>query len=365
MCMTCGCGSGQTQIEGEEHTHADGTTHRHTHDAAHAHGHDHEHSHAHPDGTVHSHGHDHPHDHVHDHVHDHAHEHGHGHSHEHGAHTHGHGHPHDHVHSSPGALHYGTGPAGNTVPGMSQARMVQIERDILAKNDGHATRNRAVLAQRGVFALNLVSSPGSGKTTLLVRTIELLAGQLPVAVIEGDQQTSNDADRIRATGAPALQINTGKGCHLDAAMVETALQRMPPAEDSVLMIENVGNLVCPAGFDLGEAHKVVVLSVTEGEDKPLKYPDMFHAASVMLLNKVDLLPYLRFDVAACMANARRVNPGIRIVQVSATTDQGMDEWLAWIRQGVDAARQQRLGAVAALQQRVAELEAQVAKLQSP
>jgi len=348
MCMTCGCGSGQTQIEGEEHTHADGTTHRHTHDAAHAHGHDHAHSHTHPDGTVHSHGHDHPHDHVH----------GQGHPHD-------VGHDHDHVHASPGALHYGTGAAGNTVPGMSQARMVQIERDILAKNDGHATRNRALLAQRGVFALNLVSSPGSGKTTLLVRTIELLAGQLPVAVIEGDQQTSNDADRIRATGAPALQINTGKGCHLDAAMVETALQRLPPAEDSVLMIENVGNLVCPAGFDLGEAHKVVVLSVTEGEDKPLKYPDMFHAASVMLLNKVDLLPYLRFDVAACMANARRVNPAIRILQVSATSDQGMDEWLAWITQGVQAARQQRLGAVAALQQRVAELEAQVAKLQSP
>ena len=269
------------------------------------------------------------------------------------------------MHSSPGALHYGTGPAGNAVPGMSQARMVQIERDILAKNDGHAGRNRSLLAQRGVFALNLVSSPGSGKTTLLVRTIQLLAGKLAVAVIEGDQQTTNDADRIRATGAPALQINTGKGCHLDAAMVETALQRLPPAEDSVLMIENVGNLVCPAGFDLGEAHKVVVLSVTEGEDKPLKYPDMFHAASVMLLNKVDLLPYLRFDVAACMANARRVNPGIRIIQVSATNDQGMDEWLAWIDQGVQAARQQRLGTVAALRAQVADLQAQLTKLQSP
>jgi hydrogenase nickel incorporation protein HypB len=358
MCMTCGCGSGETRIEGAEHTHADGTTHSHAHDAGHAHGHEHEHSHTHPDGTVHSHGHEHPHDHVHEHAHEHPHGHPHGH-------TQDHAHSHDHVHVSPGALHYGTGPAGNAVPGMSQARMVQIERDILAKNDGHATRNRALLAQRGVLALNLVSSPGSGKTSLLVRTIELLAGKLPVAVIEGDQQTSNDADRIRATGAPALQINTGKGCHLDAAMVETALQRLPPAEDSVLMIENVGNLVCPAGFDLGEAHKVVVLSVTEGEDKPLKYPDMFHAASLMLLNKVDLLPHLRFDVAACLANARRVNPGIHIVQVSATSDQGMDEWLAWIHQGAQAARQQRLGAVAALQQRVAELEAQVARLQSP
>jgi hydrogenase nickel incorporation protein HypB len=360
--MTCGCGSDETHIEGAEHTHADGTTHRHAHDTAHAHshGHGHEHSHTHADGSVHSHGHAHEHAHPNEPTHAHDHDHDHDHTN-----PHAHGHSHEHVHVSPGALHYGTGPAGNAVPGMSQARMVQIERDILAKNDGHALRNRALLAQRGVFALNLVSSPGSGKTTLLVRTIELLAGKLPVAVIEGDQQTTNDADRIRATGAPALQINTGKGCHLDAAMVETALQRLPPAEDSVLMIENVGNLVCPAGFDLGEAHKVVVLSVTEGEDKPLKYPDMFHAASLMLLNKVDLLPYLRFDVAACLANARRVNPGIRIIQVSATNDHGMGEWLDWIAQGVQGASQQRLGTVAALQQRVADLQAQVAQLQNP
>ena len=202
-------------------------------------------------------------------------------------------------------------------------------------------RNRAWLAERGIFALNLVSSPGSGKTTLLVRTIEQLAGRLPVAVIEGDQQTSFDADRIRATGAPAIQINTGKGCHLDAAMVETALGRLPLADGAVLMIENVGNLVCPAGFDLGEAHKVVVLSVTEGEDKPLKYPDMFHAASLMLLNKVDLLPHLSFDVERCLANARRVNPAIEILQVSATTGQGMAAWLAWIERGARAAQQQR------------------------
>jgi hydrogenase nickel incorporation protein HypB len=358
MCMTCGCGSGETHIEGVEHTHADGTTHRHAHDAAHGHGHEHEHPHTHPDGTTHSHGHDHPHDHVHDHAHDHSHDHSHDHTHE-------HGHAHDHVHTTAGSLHYGTGAAGVTVPGMSQARMVQIERDILAKNGSHAERNRALLAQRGVFALNLVSSPGSGKTTLLVRTIERLAGRLPVAVIEGDQQTSNDADRIRATGAPALQINTGKGCHLDAAMVETALTRLVPEPDSVLMIENVGNLVCPAGFDLGEAHKVVVLSVTEGEDKPLKYPDMFHAASLMLLNKIDLLPHLRFDVQACIANARRVNPTIRILQVSATSDQGMDEWLQWIAEGVGLARRQRLDQVATLQRRVSELEAQVAQLRQP
>ncbi|HUP07186.1 MAG TPA: hydrogenase nickel incorporation protein HypB, partial [Caldimonas sp.] len=216
--------------------------------------------------------------------------------------------------------------------------LVRVERDVLAANDAIAERNRTRLEQQGIFALNLVSSPGSGKTTLLVRTIERLAGRLPVSVIEGDQQTTFDAERIRATGAPAIQINTGKGCHLDAAMVETAIGRISPSDGSVLMIENVGNLVCPAGFDLGEAHKVVVLSVTEGEDKPLKYPDMFHASSLMLLNKVDLLPYLAFDVERCVANARRVNPGIEVIEISATSGQGMDAWLGWIDEGVRAAQ---------------------------
>jgi hydrogenase nickel incorporation protein HypB len=252
-------------------------------------------------------------------------------------HTHADGTTHSHAHAAD-PLHVG--------PATTTARMVQIERDILASNDAIAQRNRAWLAARGIFALNLVSSPGSGKTTLLVRTIEQLAGRLPVAVIEGDQQTTFDADRIRATGAPAIQINTGKGCHLDAAMVETALGRLPLADNAVLMVENVGNLVCPAGFDLGEAHKVVVLSVTEGEDKPLKYPDMFHAASLMLLNKVDLLPHLAFDVERCLANARRVNPAIEILQVSATTGQGMGAWLAWIERGAHAAQGQRLASVA-------------------
>ncbi len=367
MCMTCGCGNGETRIEGAAegdahmHTHADGTTHSHatphgpTHE--HPHGHTHEHPHTHGDGTTHSHAHEHAHTHAHDHAHGEDHDHDHSAAQEQ---VHGPGHTHSHTHD---AVHYGLGAAGVATPGMSQTRLVQIERDILAKNDGHAQRNRAALAARGVFALNLVSSPGSGKTTRLVRTIELLKGRLPVAVVEGDQQTSFDADRIRATGAPALQINTGKGCHLDAAMVETAIARLAPAEDSVLMIENVGNLVCPAGFDLGEAHKVVVLSVTEGEDKPLKYPDMFHAASLMLLNKVDLLPHLRFDVEACIANARRVNPGIEVLQVSATSGEGMDAWLAWIERGAQAARAQRLGEVDMLQRRVAELEAQLARLQ--
>lgn len=218
-----------------------------------------------------------------------------------------------------------------------QARMVRIEQDILSKNNRYAEENRRQLAARHILALNLLSSPGSGKTTLLAETIIALRGQRPISVIEGDQQTSNDADRIRATGAPAIQINTGKGCHLDASMISTALARLAPPENSILMIENVGNLVCPAGFDLGEAHKVVVLSVTEGEDKPLKYPDMFRVASLMLLNKLDLLPYLRFDVEKCIANARRVNPDIHVMQLSATSGQGMNDWYAWLEARFNAA----------------------------
>ncbi len=341
MCTTCGCGAGAAKIEGEavhEHVHADGTVHRHAHphDAAHAHGHahgpgrDHAHVHVHADGTVHSHAHDHAHDH------------------EHG---------HDHAHDD--ALHFGLGPAHAHAPGLSQAKMLQIERDILAKNDDHARANRRFLEERGIFALNLVSSPGSGKTTLLVETIKRLAGEVAIHVIEGDQQTARDADRIRATGVRAIQVNTGKGCHLDAAMVERALGRLAPPDDAVLFIENVGNLVCPSAFDLGEAHKVVVLSVTEGEDKPLKYPDMFAAASLMLLNKIDLLPYVAFDVAQAIDYARRVNPKIEVLQVSATTGAGFDAWLDWIRRGAAAARATRENSVAALKRRVAELEARV------
>jgi hydrogenase nickel incorporation protein HypB len=208
--------------------------------------------------------------------------------------------------------------------------MVQIEQDILGKNNTYANENRLHFAEYGVLALNLVSSPGSGKTTLLCRTIEMLCGRLPIAVIEGDQQTSQDAERIRATGARAVQINTGKGCHLDAHMVGQALKSLAPADNSVLMIENVGNLVCPAAFDLGEAHKVVILSVTEGEDKPIKYPDMFRAAGLMLLNKCDLLPYLNFDVDKAIDFAHRVNPGLRVIRTSATSGEGMAEWLDWI-----------------------------------
>ncbi|WP_068806865.1 hydrogenase nickel incorporation protein HypB [Thauera phenolivorans] len=227
----------------------------------------------------------------------------------------------------------GASASGDAAP----SRRVRIEQDLLARNDAAAASNRRRLAAAGVFALNLVSSPGSGKTSLLVRTIERLAGRLPVAVIEGDQQTSRDAERIRATGAPATQINTGKGCHLDARMVGEALAGLPLARGGLLLVENVGNLVCPAAFDLGEAHKVVILSVTEGEDKPLKYPDMFRAADLMLLNKCDLLPYLDVDIALAEAHARRVNPALRMIRVSATSGEGMDEWLAWLEAGAQAA----------------------------
>jgi hydrogenase nickel incorporation protein HypB len=209
--------------------------------------------------------------------------------------------------------------------------MVRIEQDILGKNDEYAADNRAWFYTKGILALNLVSSPGSGKTTLLTRSIQDLKGRYPLAVIEGDQQTSHDADRIRATGVKALQINTGKGCHLDAHMVGHAVESLGLADKSLLFIENVGNLVCPAAFDLGEAHKVAILSVTEGEDKPLKYPDMFHAADLMLLNKIDLLPYLDFDMALCIDYARRVNPDIEVLQVSARSGEGMDAWYAWLQ----------------------------------
>ena len=379
-----------------EHAHADGTTHSHYHghEGEHAHGHPdagagHAHEHRHADGTVHSHWHSHQAEHMHSHpagvwhahehrhadgiVHSHPHEHdaehqhshpeGHTHVHAEGA-AHAHGAAGEHVHESGDHIHYGVGPAGAHAPGVSQARMVQIEQDILAKNDGYAARNREWLADRGIFALNLVSSPGSGKTTLLVRAIEALRSAIEVTVIEGDQQTTHDADRVRATGVRAIQINTGKGCHLDAHMVGRALERLAPPDDSVLMIENVGNLVCPSSFDLGEAHKVVVLSVTEGEDKPLKYPDMFHAASLMLLNKIDLLPYLDFDVDACLANARRVNPKMEILPISARTGQGMDDWLAWLAKGAQRAQAEKASTVEAMRRRIADLQAELAHLRS-
>lgn len=253
--------------------------------------------------------------------------------HEHAHHEHGHAHPpsHDHPHRHEQDLHYGKGPARAHAPGMDPSRMVAIEQDILGKNNQYAEANRARFAQLGVLALNLVSSPGSGKTTLLTRTLTDLNGQFPLAVIEGDQETTQDAERIRATGVEAIQINTGKGCHLDAHQVGHAAEHLSLAEGCVLMIENVGNLVCPAAFDLGEQHKVAILSITEGEDKPIKYPDMFQAADLLLLNKIDLLPHLQFDIDRCTDYARRVNPGIQIIQLSATSGAGMEQWYQWLR----------------------------------
>jgi hydrogenase nickel incorporation protein HypB len=209
-------------------------------------------------------------------------------------------------------------------------RLIAIEKDILSHNNDLAQANRSRLAERRVFALNIVSSPGSGKTSLLVETLKRLRGTTSCAVIEGDQETSTDAARIRETGAPAVQVNTGRGCHLDAAMVSHAIDHLGQLSDAVLFIENVGNLVCPAGFDLGEAHKVVILSVTEGEDKPLKYPGMFAASDLMVISKVDLVPHLDFDMAALIANARRVNPRIGVLKVSVKSGEGLDSWLDWI-----------------------------------
>ncbi|HEX4386397.1 MAG TPA: hydrogenase nickel incorporation protein HypB [Myxococcales bacterium] len=253
---------------------------------------------------------------------------GHAHSHEHGhSHEHQHGHPHSHSHGDDGHSH-GAGHEHRH----HEPVTVSLEARVLAKNDALAGRNRAWFAGREILALNLVSSPGSGKTALLERTIRELNGELSLSVIEGDQETSNDADRIRKAGAPAVQVNTGTGCHLDAEMVEKGLRELQPKAGGVVMIENVGNLVCPSLFDLGERAKVVVISVTEGEDKPLKYPHMFRAARLMLVNKIDLLPHLEFDVARLIENAARVNPGIVAIQVSARTGEGLGNWYRWIRE---------------------------------
>ncbi|BAF86606.1 hydrogenase accessory protein [Azorhizobium caulinodans ORS 571] len=285
MCVTCGCGPDAVTISGPN-----GEAH---HDPAH--GHDH------------SHGHDH------------------GHSHAHGDHGHGHHHHDDHHHG-----HDEPQPVRSHAPGLEARRLVEIEQNILAKNDGFADTNRARLSTLGVFALNLLAGPGAGKTTLLVETLKALKDKIPAAVIEGDQQTSNDAERIRAVGAPAVQINTGKGCHLDAHMVGHALERLPLEAGGVLFIENVGNLVCPAAFDLGEDKRVTLLSVTEGEDKPLKYPDIFEGAHLVLLTKADLVPHLEVDVDLIIANVRRINPHAKVLTLSSRSGDGMRAWLSWL-----------------------------------
>jgi hydrogenase nickel incorporation protein HypB len=257
---------------------------------------------------------------VHDHDHDHRHAHEHGHGHEH---VHADGSRHSHPHRPDDA------------PG---AEMLTLQTRILAKNDAFADKNRAWFRGREILALNLVSSPGSGKTTLLERTIKDLKDKFKLFVVEGDQATARDGERIRAAGAAAVQINTGSGCHLEADMLGRALQHLKPGAGSIVMIENVGNLVCPALFDLGERCKVVIFSVTEGEDKPLKYPTMFGAASVMILNKIDLLPYVEFDVARAIANAKQINPDIVVLRLSGRTGEGFEAWYEWLRKEVDALR---------------------------
>ncbi len=245
----------------------------------------------------------------------HAHRHGDEAVHGHGVHSHGGAEPHSHAHTEP----------------EEGAHLVSLEVRILDKNDRLAERNRGWLAGRGVFALNLMSSPGAGKTTLLEKTLAELADEFPLAVVEGDQETTHDAERIRKAGCNVVQINTGQGCHLEADMVAQGLQEINPAAGSVVFIENVGNLVCPALFDLGEAARVVILAVTEGEDKPVKYPHMFHRADLILINKIDLLPYLSFDLERCLSYLHEVAHHAEVLQISAGTGAGLEPWFAWLR----------------------------------
>ncbi len=305
MCTTCGC-QGQATTTMLNLQTGVVTPIARAHDA---------HEHAHADGTRHSHSHDHAHSHFHE---DAAQRNGHSHDHHHRDHTSRDGHCHAH------------GPA---------REVLAIESRILAKNDALASKNRAWLSGRDILALNLVSSPGAGKTTLLERTIMGLSQEVPLFVIEGDQATANDGERIRRAGAPVVQINTGSGCHLDAEMVARGLAELEPAAGSIVFVENVGNLVCPALFDLGEGAKIVIFSVTEGEDKPLKYPHMFQAGSAIVINKIDLLPHLDFSLQTAIDNVRRVNREAPILQVSARTGEGLHAWQDWVRGKAALARE--------------------------
>ena len=277
MCGVCGCSSGTVTVTkmdtGLENKEQGGDSHTHSHDDHHHHTHDHNHHH--------EHGHD-----------------------------HGPGHSHTHMHRA--------------------SDSVDLEAAILGKNDKLAAENRGWLKAKNILALNLVSSPGSGKTTLLERTLTDLKDKIPMVVIEGDQETLNDAERIRATGTACVQVNTGTGCHLEAAMVQKGMEQLDPQENSLLLIENVGNLVCPALFDLGERAKVAILSVTEGADKPAKYPHMIAASDILVINKIDLLPYVTFEVDAAIQAARDINSDIKVFQVSATSGEGLDEWYDWL-----------------------------------
>ena len=296
MCETCGCSeSGEFRIHDphHEHDHEDGQLYDHEH-----------HHHDHPSDREHHHEHDHTYKHHPDNVH--SHDHGHSYSHEHD------GIPHSHSHDHP------------------NQKVINLNLDILSENNKLASLNRRFFEGRKVLCLNLVSSPGSGKTTILEKTIKALIPSRKIAVIEGDQQTLLDAERIEKSGAPAIQINTGSGCHLDARMVELAIQKLEIEYGSVLFIENVGNLVCPAMFDLGEFKRVVVISVTEGEDKPLKYPYMFQSSHLCLINKSDLLPYVDFDTEKTISYARSLNPNLEFILVSARTGEGMEQWYEWL-----------------------------------
>ena len=281
MCGTCGCGNGEdgvrilSPLSNNGHHHHD---HHHSHD--HHHGHDHHH-----------------------------HDHGH-------THHHHHDHSHDHSHSQ------------------HRKTVLEVEQDVLQQNELMAARNRGYFEAKNIFAINLVSSPGSGKTALLERTLADLKDEISFSVIEGDQQTLNDANRIAALEVPVIQINTGKGCHLESDAVYEAVKQLNPKEDSVLMIENVGNLVCPAMFNLGEAKRVVIISTTEGVDKPMKYPDMFHTADICVINKIDLAPYLDIDLEELKENARKVNPNMQFFELSATKGQGMESWYYWLKEQI-------------------------------
>lgn len=282
MCETCGCGNPEGFTIRDPKTDPEKET---VHDHEHNHGDDHDHGHYHDHYHEYDHHYDHIHSHPHSHIQDHEHDHG---------------------------------------------RVIELNRDILAGNNITASLNRRFLEGRKVLCLNMVSSPGSGKTTILEKTISTPGISKKIYVIEGDQQTLTDAIRIEKTGAPVLQINTGSACHLDARMIESALKRMDPEPGSVLFIENVGNLVCPAMFDLGEFRRVLTVSVTEGEDKPLKYPGMFETSHLCLINKSDLLPYVDFSMDDFIRNARSINPDLELITLSAKTGEGMDVWYRWI-----------------------------------
>jgi hydrogenase nickel incorporation protein HypB len=276
MCVTCGCSSDENEVKIIK---VDGKSVQHSHTHDHGNG---------------------PHEHSHSHDHDHNHEH--------------HHHDHDHSHNS--------------------IKEIDLEKDILHKNDLLAERNKGYFDAKNIFAINLVSSPGSGKTSLLERTIADLKNEISFAVIEGDQQTTNDADRIAALEIPVIQINTGKGCHLDSEMISKAVKQLSPVDGSLLMIENVGNLVCPAMFDLGENVRVVIISITEGEDKPIKYPDMFYSSQICVINKIDLLPYLKFDIEKLKDYARKVNPNLEFFEVSATSGEGLESWYNFLKKSI-------------------------------